>query len=268
MLVRALFGRRWWWTTLLVLGLMAVLARLGVWQLDRLAERRAANAQLAAALASSYIFINDDLSAQAGQPPDTVSPDLANRDVFLEGEYDFDNQYVLKLQNWNGQPGVHLITPLVLDSGAAVLVDRGWIPDAEYTAGHTFADATGRQSVSGYIALTETLRRRTAEAVVPASPNGEVFRVDVAAIGEELPYPLAPFYVRLSPQEEPDTTLPIAIGKEIDLSEGPHLGYAIQWFIFSAGLGIGYVLFVNRSLGQTAGGRRAESNHQQPQAEH
>jgi surfeit locus 1 family protein len=256
-LLRALVGRRWRWVTLAVLALMLVLARLGVWQLDRLAERRAANAQLAAALASSYIFINDDLTALAGQPPGEVSSDLANRDVFLQGEYDFAEQRVLVLQNYQGQPGVHLITPLVLDSGAAVLVDRGWIPDTEYAAGHLFDDTAGPQDVSGYIALTETLRRQTAESVAPASPGAEIFRVDVAALAEELPYPLVPYYVRLSPQEELDRTLPIAGAKEIDLSEGPHLGYALQWFIFSLGFGAGYVLYVNRSLRREATGEPA-----------
>ena len=247
-LARALVGRRWRWVTLGVVVLMLVLARLGVWQLDRLAERRAANAQLMAALASSTIFVNDDLTALAGQPPAEVSTNLANRDVFLEGEYDFDAQRILVLQNYQGQPGIHLITPLVLDSGAAVLVDRGWIPDAEREAGHLFNEATGPQTVSGYIALTETLRRRAATTEAVTTPGDEIFRVDVAALADELPYPLVPYYVKLSPSEEPDRTLPIEVAKEIDLSEGPHMGYAIQWFIFSLGLGAGYVLYVNHSL--------------------
>ena len=246
-LLRALVSRRWRWVTLAVLALMLVLARLGVWQLDRLAERRAANAQLMAALASSYIFVNDDLTALAGQPPTGVSADLANRDVFLEGEYDFAHQRILVLQSYQGRPGVHLITPLVLDSGAAVLVDRGWIPDAEYEAGQLFTEATGPQTVSGYIALTETLRR-AAEPGASTAPDVEIFRVDVAALAGTLPYPLAPYYVKLSPTEEVDRTLPIEVAREIDLSEGPHLGYAMQWFIFSLGLGAGYVLYVNRSL--------------------
>lgn len=247
-LARALVGRRWRWVTLAVVVIMAVLARLGVWQIDRLAERRAANAQLMAALASSYIFVKDDLTALAGQPPADVPPDLANRDVFLEGEYDFAQQRILVLQNYQGKPGVHLVTPFVLDSGGAVLVDRGWIPDAEYEVGHLFTEVTGPQTVSGYIALTETLARRTTEVMAPAAPDDKIFRVDVAALAEELPYPLVPYYVKLSPTEEPDRTLPIEIAREIDLSEGPHLGYAIQWFIFSLGFGAGYVLYVNRSL--------------------
>ncbi len=246
--VRALFSRRWWWVTLVVLALMGVLARLGVWQLDRLAQRRAANAQLTAALAAPPIPLNERWADYAGLAPADVPEDLANRDVTLTGVYDFDHQLVVKLQTMDGQPGVHLVTPLVLDNGAALLVDRGWIPDAEYAAGRRFDSAAGPQTVAGYVALTETIRRRTAEAVVPTSPNNEVFRVDIAALQEEMPYPLAPFYVKVAPTG--DNALPVEIAKEIDLSEGPHLGYAIQWFIFSLGLGAGYVLFVNRSRRQ------------------
>ena len=41
---RALISRQWWWVTLVVLALMALFARLGIWQLDRLEQRQAANA--------------------------------------------------------------------------------------------------------------------------------------------------------------------------------------------------------------------------------
>jgi surfeit locus 1 family protein len=265
-LLRALVGRRWRWVTLVVLALMLVLARLGLWQLDRLAERRAANAQLAAALSAAPIDLNAAFDDYAALAPDDVPADLADRDVTVAGEYDFAQQRVIVLQNWNGQPGVHLLTPLVLagdgdDAPWAVLVNRGWIPDAEREAGHAFAEAVGPQTVAGYVALTETLRRRTAESVAPATPGDELFRVDIAALQEELPYRLAPFYVMAAPAGEAPAagngTLPVAIAKEIDLSEGPHLGYAMQWFIFSLGLGAGYVLYVYRSLRREATGQPA-----------
>jgi len=248
-LIRALFGRRWWWVTLVVLALMAVLARLGIWQLDRLAQRREANAQLLAAIESAPIDLNARYAEFSQLVPDDVGSDLANRDVIVSGSYDYAAQRILKLQSWQGQAGVHLITPFVLDgTNVAVLVDRGWIPDREYEAGHTFADEPGARTIDGYVALTETISRRTADSVVPVSPGVELFRVDVAALDEELPLELLPFYIRLTPAEGVQTELPFAAAKEVDLSEGPHLGYAMQWFIFSLGLGIAYVVFVNRSL--------------------
>lgn len=246
---RALVGRRWWWVTLIVVAMMIGLARLGIWQLDRLAERRQANAQLLAALEATPIDLNAAFAEYAAVAPGEVSTDLANRDVAMTGAYDFANQHILKLQNWEGRAGIHLITPFVLDgSDVAVLVDRGWIPDAEYEAGNLFTEVEGRQTVTGYVALTETISRRTAEAVVPASPGDELFRVDIAAVGAEFPYRLAPFYIKETPPAGDRAQLPIRIAKEIDLSEGPHLGYAMQWFIFSLGLGIGYMVFVRRSL--------------------
>jgi surfeit locus 1 family protein len=248
-LIATLFGRRWWWITLAVIAIMAVLARLGFWQLDRLAERRAANAQLQAALASGVIDLNQQLADYSGMEPAAFPSDLANRDVVMTGAYDFDNQMVLKLQNLYGIAGVHLITPFIPNGqDAAVLVDRGWIPDTEYEAGHVFDEDNSLQTVEGYIALTETIRRRTAESTVPVIAQNELYRVDIAAIEDELPYSLAPFYVKAPLVEGSPDNLPVGTLKEVDLSEGPHLSYAMQWFIFCIGLGTGYVIYVNRWL--------------------
>ncbi len=256
-LVATLFGRRWWWVTLAVIAIMMVLARLGFWQLDRLAERRAANAQLQAALNSGEINLNEQLADYASTEPADFSSDMANRDVVMTGVYDFDNQFVLKLQNLYGIAGVHLITPFIPEGqDRAVLVDRGWIPDTEYEAGHAFDDESGRQTVEGYIALTETIRRRTTESTVPVIARNELYRVDVAAIEEDLPYTLAPFYVKKPLVEDSSNSLPVGMAKEVDLSEGPHLSYAMQWFIFCIGLGTGYVIYVNRWLS-----KRDEEDH-------
>lgn len=257
---RALVGRRWWWVTLLVLALMVLLARLGFWQLDRLAQRREANAQLQAAIESAPIDLNAALAEYARLAPDEVEAGLANRNVVMHGAYNFSQQRVVKLQSWQGQAGVHLITPFVLEgTDTAVLVNRGWIPDAEHAAGLTFDTPGGRQTLTGYVALTETISRRTADAVVPATLGEELFRVDVAALGEEMPFALLPFYVKLDALEGTAVQLPVPIPKEVDLSEGPHLSYAAQWFIFSLGLGIAYVVFVNRSLAQADRQAPAES---------
>ncbi|MCZ2115733.1 MAG: SURF1 family protein [Anaerolineae bacterium] len=246
---RTLFSRKWWWVTLLVIVLMAVMARLGIWQLDRLQERRAANAQLLAAIESAPIDLNDDVDGYTSLHPGEVSSDLANRNVIMAGKFDFANQRILKLQNLSGRAGVHLITPFVLDgTDVAVLVDRGWIPDAEYEAGNAFAEPAGNQTVDGYIALTEIISRRTSDSDVSTGSGIELFRIDIAAIQKGMPHTLLPFYVKVAPPEGGITSLPIPTAKEIDLSEGPHLDYAFQWFIFSIGLGIAYVVYIIRWL--------------------
>ena len=243
-LIKSLFSRRWWWVTLLVLLLMGVLARLGFWQLDRLQQRREANAELADSLYASPIDLN-----QAPPPADISS--WENYLVSAYGTFDHEQEVVLKVQNWGQRAGVHLITPLVLDDGeTAVLVDRGWVPDAQKGPKERAAfDEPGAVAVDGYVALSQELAREP--AAVPEGPQAEWYRVDIAAIEPQLPYDLLPFYIVQSPQNN-NAVLPFRLERQLDLSEGPHLGYAAQWFIFAVGLGVAYLAFIYKHSRQSA----------------
>lgn len=238
-LLKTLFNRRWWWVTLLVLLLMGVLVRLGFWQLDRLEQRRAANAEVAAALEVPPFDIQD------AQIPEDISQ-WRNRLVTGRGTFDHEQQVLLKLQNWGYRAGVNLITPLVLADGeTAVLVDRGWIPDAEAGQQARLAfKEPGEVMVEGYVALSQELSREP--AATPEGPQSEIYRVDITALQSQMPYSLLPFYIVQSPQNNNDQ-LPYRLERQIDLSEGNHLSYAMQWFIFSIGLGIAYLVFVYKN---------------------
>ena len=150
------------------------------------------------------------------------------------------------MQNWGYRAGVNLITPLVLDDGeTAVLVNRGWIPDTESAPQDRSAfDVPGEVVVNGYVALSQELSREP--AATPQGPQSEVYRVDVSAIEPQMPYTLLPFYI-VQDIENNNERLPYRLKRQIDLSEGSHLSYAMQWFIFSIGLGIAYLAFVNKS---------------------
>ena len=114
-----LVSRRWWWMTILVIAGVAVLIRLGFWQLDRLEQRRAFNATVA----SRWQQEPFDLVAE-GLPDDLKK--LEYRRIALDGEFDYDHQIVLKERPRDGAPGVILVTPLVLEDGRAILVAR-WL---------------------------------------------------------------------------------------------------------------------------------------------
>jgi surfeit locus 1 family protein len=236
-LPRALFSRRWWWTTLLVIVGMIVLFRLGIWQLDRLQQRRARNAEYLQQISAPPLHLTgDELAADPAE--------LRDRQVEMQGTYDFSEQLILVLQNWQGRPGAHLITPLLIgEGGVAVLVDRGWIPTADVEAGDfTQFEESGEKAVSGVIQLSQTLPGGR-ETIVEGRQR-EWYRIDVKAIQKQMPYPLLPFYVLESPSDNTTGQLPYRIENEIDLSDGPHLFYAIQWFIFTLMLGVGYLYFV------------------------
>jgi surfeit locus 1 family protein len=73
-------------------------------------------------------------------------------------------------------------------------------------------------------------------------------RVDIDRMQTQIPYPLLPIFVARLPD---DTTPPTALPRPpsyTTLDEGPHLTYAIQWFIFSGVLVVGYALLIRQEL--------------------
>ncbi|MCI0580119.1 MAG: SURF1 family protein [Chloroflexi bacterium] len=234
-LPRTLLGRRWWWTTLLVVLGMVVLARLGFWQLDRLEQRQARNAELTRQLAQPPIEL-----AGAALPAGPAA--WRDRPAVARGRYDFSLQVLLVEQRWQGAPGVHLITPLLLEgSQAAVLVDRGWIPLSEAGDLAQF-DEPGLVTVSGYLQLSQTLPG--GRQIIPDGPKQEWFRVDIEGLQGQISYELLPVYLLQSPVAGAATTLPYRAELDVDLSNGPHLSYAVQWFIFMTLLAVGYARYV------------------------
>jgi surfeit locus 1 family protein len=141
-----LFSRRWILTTLLAIAAIGVLIRLGVWQLDRLAQRREFNARVVAQQQAEPLTLDNA----------TLAADLLNmeyRAVVVTGQYDFAQQVVLRNQAWQTLPGVHVLTPLVISgTDQAVLVDRGWIPQEDATPDkRNKYDEPGRVTVRGVL---------------------------------------------------------------------------------------------------------------------
>ncbi|HEY3279665.1 MAG TPA: SURF1 family protein, partial [Gemmatimonadales bacterium] len=103
------------------LAIAAVCVRLGVWQIHRLGERRARNAEVAARLALP------PLTLTAAVPADSAR----HRRIVAHGVYDYAGERVLPGRSFQGSPGVALITPLRFADGSTVLVDRGWVPSPD-----------------------------------------------------------------------------------------------------------------------------------------
>jgi surfeit locus 1 family protein len=242
-LPRMFVSRRWWWTTLLVLIGMGVTIRLGIWQLDRLQQRRARNTEFVAQINTAPLELDGWYLPNAAE-------DLQDRPARAEGSFDFSQQIVLVQQNYEGRPGVHLVAPFVVGDGdAAVLVDRGWIPAHEVESGDLgpFNDA-GQYTVAGSLQQSQILSRGR-ETIVDG-PQEEWYRIDIDAIQQQVPYRLLPVYLLEEPPAEIQEQLPYRVIADIDLTEGPHLGYAIQWFLFCLILVVGYAQFVRMRSGK------------------
>ncbi len=249
-LLKLLFSRRFIVATLLVLAAMAVMARLGVWQLDRLKQRRASNAVTAAQLYAPRLDLNQALASTALLTPAALSG-MQYRQVQVRGVYDFSQQVGLRNKVWSDQLGNDLLTPLrISGSDQVILVDRGWVSQADFDVGNLAKyNEPGEVTIQGVILDSQSrpsLGNMPDPAYNPNQRTNAFFAANTTRIAQELPYPLLPVYI----QQNPDPAFagpPYRQTFSLTLSDGPHLSYAIQWFSFALILGIGYPILVKKN---------------------
>jgi cytochrome oxidase assembly protein ShyY1 len=217
---------RWIAGHLLVALAGVVMVNLGFWQLRRLDERRAANALVAARERMAPVAFGDS---------DPVTGDAEFRRATATGTFDAAREVLVGYRSRKGLPGFHVITPLVLTDGKVLLVNRGFVPLA-------LADrwpAPDAAPPPGEVTVVGTVRR--SEAGNPLEPpvgkptaTPRTNRVDVARIAETLDVPggdVLDLHLELREPVPPGFPEPLP---PLDLGEGPHLSYAVQWFAFSA----------------------------------
>jgi cytochrome oxidase assembly protein ShyY1 len=233
--VKFLLSRRWLLFALTVAALAWGASLLGQWQFHRLDERRAENRLVAHNLDRPPVPLDDVLAV--GRP---ASKDDEWREVVAHGTWDDAHTIVVKYQTRDGAAGVDVVTPLRTDSGAAVLVDRGWL--ATENSGGTRPDlpaaTSGPVTVIGWVRVdgtggstnvtdmaTRAISSRAAAKVLPYRLYGGFLDLHT-----ESPAPAKP----LAPTELPD-----------DTSEGPHFFYGLQWWFFGAlaVIGFGYLAY-------------------------
>jgi surfeit locus 1 family protein len=226
------------------------MVRLGFWQLDRLAQRRAFNAQVEAQIHDSPLDLNQGI-------PLNQLGGMEYRPVIARGTYDPLNQVLLRNQVNGSQPGDHLLTPLhIAGSEQSVLVDRGFIPmDQNSPAALAQYDQPGMVTVQGIIRLPHVPQFFGVPdpTLAPGQTRLAAWNaVNLARIQAQTPYALLPVYMEANPVPDESGSAapgnPIASPDQPDLTEGPHLGYAIQWFSFAAVLALGYPFFVQRQF--------------------
>jgi surfeit locus 1 family protein len=247
---RFLLKPRWILSHLFVLFCVVLFINLGLWQLRRLDERKAYNAEVAAAEAEPTAPLGQLLPSGPASTAEQVDA-VQYRSVVASGTYAVDQQVLVTNRSNGGAPGFWVLTPLVQADGTAVVVNRGWIPFS-YTADGPWTDfdpPTGQVQVLGMLRAPQV--RSTGGLVAgPKDPDQGVLRslarVDVERLQQQVDEKLVPAYLDLVQQQpEQPGQLPEPIPAP-ELNEGPHLNYAGQWFIFAALTMIVYPLLLRR----------------------
>jgi surfeit locus 1 family protein len=212
---------------------------LGIWQIARLHQKQQYNAAVRAGLSAAPAPVGALLSG--GADADAVR----YRRAEATGTYDIAHEFVLYGRTQRSEPGNHLLTPLRVADGSAILVDRGWVPlDVDDPGEAAAAPPRGDVRVEGVLFSSEGDPPGIPGQTEVEEPT--LSKVDLARIQSQLPYPIAPDYLllqRQSPTQPDGFPEPAPLP---ELSEGPHLGYAVQWFMFAAIALAGFVVLALR----------------------
>ena len=212
-------GTKVWLFVVFAVLAAALFVRLGIWQLHRRQERRARNALITARLDSAEIDVN-------AVPRDTA---LARfRRVRVSGVPDYAHEVIYADRSFRGSPGVNLLTPVRFPGrDTAVIVDRGWVyaPD-----GATVDFAKWHDRDSTFVGYVEELPS-SAGSTYRGKPR-IIARMSLDVIRKAVPYPVAPIYVVVLGDSAmaPDRVARLSVPP---LDDGPHMGYALQWFAFA-----------------------------------
>ena len=214
--------RRWVVLLAAVAGAV-VTARLGLWQLDRAAQKQALHRALVERGAMPPLSTTELARDEA------AAPAQHHRRVILRGQWLPQHTLYLDNRQMNGRPGFFVLTPLQLAPGDAVLVQRGWIPRDAAQRDRLAPVSTpgGTVEVPGRIAPPPSRLYEFAEAASgPIRQN-----VELAALARDSGLALRPLSVLQTggPTEGLRRDWP---QPAIDVSK--HHGYAFQWFALSA----------------------------------
>lgn len=228
-----MLSARWIGFAIFVIALAAVCTRLGVWQMHKLELRLDRNDVITRHFTTDPIDIRTAL-------PDGEKVDKTNEwtRVTATGTYDLGRQLTVKFTTRDGAPGVDVVTPLVLDSGEAVLVDRGWI-ETQNTVKRPDVPAppTGEVQIEGW------LRQNNGAGGAAVRPSeGQIRAISSDALGDAMPYDLTEGYVNLQ-DETPAPATALAAEPKPELGQGPHFFYALQWWFFALLAVVGYFWF-------------------------
>lgn len=223
---------RFWIVTAATVLTMAATASLGLWQLDRAAQKRALDAQIneRGGLAA---WDTSELLGAAGATAGVHRP------VRLSGTWVPGHTVFLDNRQMNTRVGFFVVTPLRLEgSERVVLVQRGWVP----------RDFNDRSRVPDVPTPASPVRLEGRLAPPPGklyelgeTGTGTIRQnIDLAAFAQETGLPLLGVSV-LQTDAAADGLLREWPRVAIDVQK--HYGYAFQWFALCALAGLLYLWF-------------------------
>lgn len=223
---------------------LALLIGLGLWQIERLQWKRDLIARVESRVASPAVPLEQAL---------THGPAAAEwRHIVVRGRFAHDKELYVYAPSREGEAGLHVVTPLVRSDDSAVLVDRGFVPEA-------LKDPATRSAgqIAGNVAVTGIVRGSQKPGMFTPKPE-PARRLWFAKDAEDMATAadvrlIAPVIVEADTTPNPGGW-PKGGQTRVDF-RNDHLQYALTWFGLALVLAVIYLLYHRRQGRLDFGGR-------------
>ncbi|MDQ2757109.1 MAG: SURF1 family protein [Actinomycetota bacterium] len=230
-MVRTIFSPRWLLAIVVASAFAVTCVFLGRWQWGKYEDKLLR----ADTVATNYGAPPVPFAAVMSRLPLTERGEWTR--VTVRGTYAPSDQLFVRNRVQGGSPGLDVLVPLTLATGQRVLVDRGWVQNADTAAQMPSVPASpaGTVTVQGWLRSPEPSLGRDL-------PQGQLASIAVSDAQGQIGGTVLPVYLvlesertasgatptRPTPLEPPDTDL------------GPNQAYAFQWWLFAA---FGFVFY-------------------------
>ena len=214
--------------SLVALALIALCLIAAQWQYHRGVDRHARNSMIEENIAAPNISLENAASELSKNEWRTVN---------AEGVFDASQTILLRNRYFEGKYGFEFLTLFTSSNGEKFWVDRGWIVAGKdaVTAPVIPATPSGTVEITGRMRLDTALPRGSFFAL-PASGSGLISKWnaqnEVVTEG---------YYLDLLNGSTAELT-PNVTAQLPELSDGPHMAYALQWVFFAGLVGYGRIL--------------------------
>ena len=202
---------------------------LAQWQFARRAEARIELDRIERNYSSSAVPLREAV-------PELASFDLAEQwqPVLVTGEYDSAEEVLVRNRPYNAQPGFAVLTPFRTTEGTVFWIDRGWVSGASQanTPAAFAPPPTGVVQVQARLLPGEP-------ATGKAERGNQIASIDLGSLADRVDRPsYTAAYGQLV--AEPGSSAPFPALPPVK-DEGPHLSYALQWYVFAIIAIIGFL---------------------------
>lgn len=208
--------------------MLPLVLSLGLWQLDRRAEKQ------------GYEDQYYDRMGMLPVAPGDAAEYVPFQRLRLTGTFEAERTFLVDNQIHQGRPGYWVVTSFKDSGGRRWLVNRGWVPAPESRdALPGFRTPAGKLMLVGVVWPDTGLPPVLAEDSWADGWPKRVQRLDVARMSQ-LFERVAPVELRL---ERGQPGVFTSAGMNLDFRASRHMGYAVQWFGLALALIAGYVIY-------------------------